>query len=104
MEDDLDKIADGSLGKDDFLTKLQRELKIDISVLRTIDHYSDHHEVSIRKGKTNDYIFVQRQAKAKPTFLSLKDFTGCYLSCDEQTLIDYIDLRLFPDRCSNDKG
>ena len=104
MEDDLDKIADGSLGKDDFLTKLQRELKIDISVLRTIDHYSDYHEVSIRKGKTNDYIFVQRQPKAKPTFLPLKDFTECYLSCDEQTLIDYIDLRLFPDRCPNDKG
>jgi DNA topoisomerase-1 len=103
MENGLDQIADGTLDKNEFLRKLQKELKIDITVLRTIN-YTDYKDVSIRKGKTNDYIYVQRQANDKPTFLSLKNFPESYLSCHEETLVDYINLQLFPSGGFKNKG
>ena len=109
MEASLDQIADGTLSKQVFLQNLQNELAIkkrspvptaqrmNPNVLRMIP-YNHFHHVSIRKGHSNDYIFVQKEEKEKPMFLSLRSFSESYLSCKEELVQEYIDKELFPNR------
>ena len=43
--------------------------------------------ISVRKGKLGPYLFVP--GKKKPKFISLKEFKGDYLTCEESELLTY---------------
>ena len=46
--------------------------------------------ISIRKGKTNDYIFYKTKEMTKPEFLKLNEFKDDYKTCDKKVLKTWI--------------
>lgn len=48
-------------------------------------------EISIRTGKYGDYIFYKSINMKKPKFINIKKFSGDYMTCDKNDIIDYID-------------
>ena len=46
--------------------------------------------LSIRRGKSNDYIFFKTKVMKKPQFLSLNGFGEDYKNCDVKILKDWI--------------
>jgi DNA topoisomerase-1 len=47
-------------------------------------------EMSIRKGKFGPYVFYKRIDMKKPQFLNIKNFQEGFLTCDSETLINWL--------------
>ena len=46
--------------------------------------------LSIRNGNYGHFIFYKTDKMKKPSFISLKNFNGDYLTCDESLIEEYI--------------
>jgi DNA topoisomerase-1 len=85
-------------GKNITLRSLEKEFKEIIlsDVIDLLDHKESYivreitNEISIRKGKYGDYIFYKTLNMKKPKFINLKKCDMDYLSCDKNTVIEYV--------------
>jgi DNA topoisomerase-1 len=55
------------------------------SVLRTLNE-----NFSIRKGKYGAYVYYKRKDMAKPEFLNIKKFNEGFMTCDKETLLNWL--------------
>jgi DNA topoisomerase-1 len=51
-------------------------------------------ETSIRKSKYGEYIYYKKEKMKKPIFISLDHFEEDYLSCSEERIIEWVNIKL----------
>ena len=67
------------------LDKVDSEKQTDKNILRELTDV-----LSIRKGKFGAYGFYKTDQMKKPQFLNIKKFKGSILTCDKETLIEWL--------------
>uniref|UniRef100_A0A6C0JLD4 DNA topoisomerase n=1 Tax=viral metagenome TaxID=1070528 RepID=A0A6C0JLD4_9ZZZZ len=71
---------------DDIISYLSKEDgKQERNVLRVLNG-----NLSVRKGKFGAYVYYKRKDMAKPEFLNIKKFNEGFLTCDAETLINWV--------------
>jgi DNA topoisomerase-1 len=102
MEENLDEIAEGKLNKIDFLTQLQKQLNwnfdnVSKPIIRTIsfENLPEIEEIHIYKGKNNlsDYVYIKKRNVKKPSFISLKNFSLDYKTCNNNEILSFCNLK-----------
>ena len=59
--------------------------KTEKNVLRVLNQ-----DLSVRKGKFGAYVYYKRKDMAKPDFLNIKKFNEGFLTCESETLINWL--------------
>jgi len=98
MENKLDEIMEGKNTIKNICDEVYQFLSIkkekekeekDNNIIRVINK-----ETSIRKSKHGEYIYYKKSTSKRPTFISLEGFEENYLSCSEERLIEWVNIKL----------
>ena len=98
MENKLDEIMEGKNTIKNICDEVYQFLSIkkerekeekDNNIIRVINK-----ETSIRKSKHGEYIYYKKNTAKRPTFISLEGFEENYLSCSEERLIEWVNIKL----------
>jgi len=79
----IDKPLD-QITLDDVVPLLNGE-KVDKNILKKLSE-----TMSVRRGKFGNYVFYKSESMTKPSFFNIKKFAGCPISCESETLIQWI--------------
>ena len=69
--------------------KEKEKEEINNNIIRIINK-----ETSIRKSKYGEYIYYKKEKMKKPIFISLDHFEEDYLSCSEERIIEWVNIKL----------
>ena len=100
MENKLDEIMEGKNTIKNICDEVYQFLSIkkekekedkekDNNIIRVINK-----ETSIRKSKHGEYIYYKKSTAKRPTFISLEGFEENFLSCSEERLIEWVNIKL----------